>query len=322
MQYTTCQVYNETIFRLRTQSHLSQAALAEKAGISLTSLKNLETAPEKCFRIDTVRAVANFFGVETGELIRQKSTTDIDDNALSKFPPHDDGSDTILQEKITHYIKSNCQTIDELLDRYHQAYSSGQFSCSVSLYEPFMQELKLDHPLSMSSICNKIMSQMQAIASIPDHDLMEESAEVIHWVGNVLYTLPRSSLSNHIDRERLWTFVITSAQGVKFEDEYIQTRYRNFIENLTPARFSEQEERIKALLLVYYFLAENWEMCHDQPDSYITLSLICCLFEEDEPINENDLINMDRASILIFKFLYALERANMHKPALKVTKDD
>ena len=87
----------------------------------------------------------------------------------------------------------------------------------------------------------------------------------------------------------------------------------HLIESLTPSRFSSPKERVTALLQLFFFFDENWDLCKLQPDAYITLSYLFCLFE-DEQIASDDYINLDRATTVIFIFLYALENANLKKP--------
>lgn len=328
IRHTSCCVYNEKIRALRNQKGLTQEELARKAGLSLSSIKSLENSSSQSFRIDTVRNIALALDVDIRELIKEKATMDIEVE-INNDTFNDEANeaiDTILQKKVNERLEGNRRMINELLDRRNKAYRSGQFDCAVGVEKFALDKLRLDAPMSMTEICSTIMSLAQALASIhPDKDFMNESTEFIHWIGNVLYTQPLDTLTSHVDCERIWTYMINNAYCVEFDkqDEQdekkkqhnhrIQERYLHLIESLTPSRFSSPKERVTALLQLFFFFDENWDLCKLQPDAYITLSYLFCLFE-DEQIASDDYINLDRATTVIFIFLYALENANLKKP--------
>lgn len=326
VRHTSYRVYNKKIRALRNQKRLTQEELAHKADISLSSIKSLENSSSQSFRIETIRKIASPLDIDVRELIKEKATMDIEVE-INDDTFNDEAVDMILQKKVNDQLKDNRRMIDELLDRSNQAYQSGQIECAVNVGTLCLDKLRLNSPISMTEICSTIMSQAQALASVyPDKEFMKESKDIIHWIGNVLYTLPRDILTTHIDRERIWTFMINSAYCVSFFDgqdeqdeqkkqhnQRIQERYLCLIESLTPARFYSSTERVDILLQVFFFFDENWSLCQFQSSAYITLSLLFCLLEDD-PISDDDFINLDRATTVIFFFLYALENANSRKP--------
>lgn len=61
-----------TILRLRHEKALSREALAEGAGISLKTLRNLETNDDYRCNPKTIEQLSNFYGVEPCVLIRAR----------------------------------------------------------------------------------------------------------------------------------------------------------------------------------------------------------------------------------------------------------
>lgn len=325
MRSTSCPVFNQKIHDLRVKNNYTQKELAEKAGISLSTVRSLEKLPNR-FDIHTIRNVAEALNVTPGEIIMdvilsdEKNAAKTDSIADNLSEISTDSFEIDFQEEITARLENNRHMIDKLLTRYQDASSSGQFDCSVTVEQNTMIELKLLSPLSMPDVLNRIMWHMQAIATYDkDEYFMTHCENVIHWICNVLYTQPRNILTSHVDRERLWTFVINSANEIKFEDDHIRERYIQLVDNLTTCRFAPSEERVLALLQLFFFIDENWKTVQEQSDAYVTLSLILCLFEND-PIASDDWINLDRAATVILIFLNTLVSTNAHKP-YPVAKD-
>jgi transcriptional regulator with XRE-family HTH domain len=68
----------------RKKRQLSQAALAEKAGISITFLSNIERGL-KYPTSDTLSGIANGLGVDVGELFQEAETPGKNGNLLERF---------------------------------------------------------------------------------------------------------------------------------------------------------------------------------------------------------------------------------------------
>jgi transcriptional regulator with XRE-family HTH domain len=68
----------------RKKRQLSQAALAEKAGISITFLSNIERGL-KYPTSDTLSGIANGLGVDVGELFHEAETPSGHQNLLDRF---------------------------------------------------------------------------------------------------------------------------------------------------------------------------------------------------------------------------------------------
>ena len=331
MRYNSFYINPQKLKRLRLQAGMSQQELAEKINVSDQTISHWETE-RHCPQPDSFRRLAKALNVPIKELVIDQMSYDYNDNPSTSTSEINvvadsndvdvvdvaDSDDVVLAKKVSDRLKFNRSMIDELLERYHLAYSLGQFDCSISLYEPFLDDLKLETPMSIVDVCRIILQQAQTIAA--DSDFTKESTDVIHWIGNVIYSQPRDIFTTLIDCERIWTNIINIAHCVVFPDSNTTQRYFQLIDNLTPSRFALPEARVEALLRLFFFYDENWKSCQNQPDAYEVLSLIFCLFEQP-PIDENDLLNLNRAATVIFIFLYALDKANLRKPH-PIVKDE
>ena len=72
MSNNACAQLSNQIRRLRIKHHLTQEALAEKAGISTKYLQNLESKKPKLASIVTLEKLAKGFGIPLWKLLRFK----------------------------------------------------------------------------------------------------------------------------------------------------------------------------------------------------------------------------------------------------------
>lgn len=310
IKHTSCCVHAKKIRSLRLQKMLTQEELADKAGLSLSSVKSLERSSTQSFQLNTVRNIASILDVDVQELVKEKASMDID---FKSDRQNYEAFDEILKNEVDTRLAENRHMIDELLERYDKACASGQFDHAVNVAPFVLNKLRLNTPISMPEICSIIIGQAQAIAY--DEDFTNNSADLILWIGNVIYSQPRNILTTHIDRERIWTSLINSANFVKFDNNKLQKSYSHLIDELTNVRFCSSEERVTALLRIFFFVNENWNLCKNNPNVYIMLSFLFSLFEDDS-IAEDDYINKNRATLVIFNFLLTLKKANGKKPPI------
>lgn len=304
-KHTSYQADNLKIRELREKKGLSQDDLANAAGISKTSVYNIEhkrTNPQPT----TLRRIADALNVQIDDITTIQFSFSISEKhnnaSVSAQLADNDDIDEVLAHDVYGRLNSINSMYDDIISKSDMVRDGtlppdGALIVYPSYLDVFL--LKTPQNTSLTELSSNAISYVSSLGRYPA--ILNNVDDLIHCVGNVLFNLPRDILLEHIDREREWTNLINT---IEMNDSLHRWAVR-----LSNMRFSSIENRVTLLLKLYFYIAEHMNDMENKPASLHILSLICCLFENKQ-IEANDLIALDMASRISFDFMYTLHETN------------
>lgn len=299
----------------REARNLTQAALADQAGISAQIVSNIECGRAGAIgqRYDTISLLASALGISIDELTSVDIT--INDNhekdSLAKIVQNSFASHS-PEAFVAKEIRDNDKWIDDLISKFEEKNNAT--------YAYMVDDLLFKKNSSLTTLCNKIANQLYVLyvhhPELFTSDVSMYAKLVIYDMGSVLNRqASQIHLTNHLDREMFITFIIQCSRIMLENDKIDRDRLHLITDSIKNGRFNNNYDRAKDLINLYFYVCEEWELLKNSRNSYELLQHIACILEDpavepDDHITRICMARVTHRTILFWEEIEKQCRAN------------